>query len=301
MSQSDCPPVAGWTFRGAALALAVLLFGVQGYTIWADTDAALPARLYAVSAIAAIAFLPIAFESARRTGGWGLAAFVALAGLALFLYSLPGTLTRAGELREKDALAGSTYANAQKAYDQASEALNTCTRERKRDCTLAERDVDRKRTDLKIANKGGNIVGDVGARIITHWLPVSEATVRAVSSLAYAIGAEIAIAALMAVVVRGAPRPQAPDQPQPSPPPVAPAQARKKKRKPVIEVWIRGHLAQHEETSLADAYACYMEARTGGRKLSEEKFGKAFQAEAKRQGRTLRREGKRTLYVVAAA
>ena len=197
----------------AALLLALQIVGGLEYT----EGGSLYVRASMIAAMVVLAVLPIFIEVARRTGhsAIGLALFVAFAGF--LAYSLPANIGRNGEVKEAKVIKSEDAAQARAEVASVNRSLNWFRTEMMRECEGAPaplppqgwpkcrsnranvKALEERRDRLETQIAKAPVAGDVGSETIS-WATagyVSEKNIRRASIMAFAIGLDIAIWALV--------------------------------------------------------------------------------------------------------
>ena len=205
----------------AALGLAGALLGLQIVGGLEYTEGgSLYTRASMIAAMVTLAALPVFIEAARRTGQRGIAAALFIAFCSFLAYSLPATTGRTGEVKEVKVTAAADVARIRDDIERTSKTLEWARQDWIAECgsgegkkCRAKRNTvqaleDRKaklEADLKAAGPG---LGDTGSDLWAWATGLSAATIRKASVMAFAIGLDVVIWALIwfATAVLATPR-----------------------------------------------------------------------------------------------
>lgn len=213
------------SIRLAASVVAVAMLGIQVMAAYEYTEGgSLYSRASALAACLVLAVLPMFIEAARRSGAYVIAVAQAVAFVAFLTYSLPATVGRTGEVKEVKAQQeiASTVDKARVAADYAqTQALvaeaqiwvaGECKSGKGTKCDgvsfiLRQRQASLEKLTGEMKAEPVR-VGDVGSMTLA-WASqgsVSAETIRRGSGLAFALGLDTVIWALMGFVALTAPR-----------------------------------------------------------------------------------------------
>lgn len=170
-----------------------------------------------IAAMVTVALLPLFIEAARRAKAGGIAVALFVAFCAFLAYSLPATVGRTGEVREvkaveakvdgeNRAIVQSELSGAIKSRDNAKQkAKDACNKDSKsKDCSNWKRDEKAYQVQVNrlMASAGGSSVklGDMGSEAwawLMAWTGISAEMIRRLSALAFGLGLDVAIWALV--------------------------------------------------------------------------------------------------------
>lgn len=300
MTDLKTASVAAGVSRAVALLLAALLLINQFLAAWEATSDASPyARASVMVTMASLALLPVCVEAARHHSRT-IAAALVVTMLAFLLYSLPITIgrTAAPQERERTAFAHSVSVRqlAEKAHKKAESAVEEAKAwvadcaDKYRNCKQKE-DIlaGRKADERAAADELKAAIVDVPDETPSH-LPEWFSTAR---SIAYALGMDLGIAALVALAVYRRQEEIEVEEPEPMVP---------VKRGTGANAWLSRYLnTRSDNVSLVEAYGEYEIAwrERGKQPMAKDKFRMMFDKEAKRRGLVAQQAGRRRIYVAA--
>lgn len=201
-----------------AMAWAIALLGIQLMAGFEYTEGgSLYTKLSMIATMLTIAALPVFIEGARRTRSYGIMAALSVAFVAFLTYSLPATIGRTGEVKEVKAMEAKASGQGRilleqelaRTYERITMATNDVAAKCKNaysDNCKAARLVESERLARadQLRNELGHTpaakVGDVGSDSVAWLLTLAGVpadAVRRASSLAFAIGLDIIVWALI--------------------------------------------------------------------------------------------------------
>lgn len=197
----------------AALAMAGGLLGLQVVGgLEATEGGSLYTRASMVAAMVTLAALPVFIEAARRAGAKGAAAALCVAFLAFLAYSLPATVGRTGEIKQAKVAEASAVARTRDDLERVSKTLDWARKDMIDDCGTGEgkrcrakrntvEALEARKSKLSADLVAGEVKapGDLGAETWA-WASfgtVSAETIRRGSVLAFALGLDVVIWALI--------------------------------------------------------------------------------------------------------
>jgi hypothetical protein len=278
--------------RAAALCVALALLGVQIYAAIDYTRGSpLITTILMVVSLMGLAVMPLLAGWAWSMGQRAIAAALVLVTVCLLIYSLPATISRAGDNREalasKHEIAKRDHKAARERKNDAKAALvKECRsgdggrcRGRKAVYEIAQQDYEKAKTVAVASN------GDLGTEILS-WATggLDKQTLRWISTLCMALGFDLGVCALMALVAVQRPKriEIAAEAPKPEPPPATKEPKPKKEKAPVAKggkAWIASFKKRNPEAPVHTAWARYQDARKGkgGRRMNRNTFARTYE------------------------
>ncbi len=197
----------------AALAMAGGLLSLQIVGgLEATEGGSLYTRASMVAAMVTLAALPVFIEAARRVGAYGAAVALSVAFLAFLAYSLPATVGRTGEIKQAKVAEASAVARTRDDLERVTKTLVWAQQDMISDCGTGEGKRCRAKRntvealEARKAKLSSELVtgevrapGDLGAETWA-WASfgtVSAETIRRASVLAFAVGLDVIIWALI--------------------------------------------------------------------------------------------------------
>ena len=255
--------------RLSAGALAILFLSMQILAAWEYHESGSTYALASmIAALIGLAAIPIIAIAACQHGHYGAGAALSLTVICLLAYTLPATVGRSADLRERKAAAKV----ARKKHSDKKQAAFVAMQA---ECATGDgRRCKGHRSVYQTMSDSGPIeLGDMGTQILAWATGLGEGTLRKLSALAVGIGYDVGICALAAVAGY-----------RPPPPARAPGPRRpRKKKQPEPETrlgnkWLADFLAENPTAEPDEARQAYEEEVAGkpGRRISPKRFERQF-------------------------